>query len=194
MSKLIGSPPHQLLIVSILLLFLSGTAYSLPAEDIEIINDREYFPRVHQLFQQANSSIYIIMFSAYYYDKYPDSPSNILLKDLTDAKKRGLKIKIILDQEKSSSRGWFRRKRIQPEQHQRVTKLLKQHGVPHTLDSPDICTHAKLIIIDELYTVIGSTNWSYNAITKNHETAVIIKSPEVAKSYIEYFNQIQIQH
>ena len=181
---------NHILIISILLFFFSVPAYSLPVEDVEIINDRDYFPRVHQLFQDASHSIYVIMFSAHYYDRYPNSPSNILLRDLADAKKRGVDVKVILEQGKSVSGGWFGSKKIQPEQHQRVTQFLKQHGVPYVLDAPNTSTHAKLIVVDELYTVVGSTNWSYSAITKNFETAVVIKSRETAKSYIRYFKQL----
>ena len=99
-------------------------------------------------------------------------------------------VKVILEQGESVSGGWFGSKKIQPEQHERVVQFLEQHGVPYVLDAPDISTHAKLIVIDELYTVVGSTNWSYSAITKNHETAVIIRSRQVAKSYIEYSRHI----
>lgn len=171
----------------IILIFTTSIVYPLPAEDVEIINDRDYFPRVHELLQNAKKSIYVIMFSSYYYDRYPNSPSNILLRDLADAKRKGLDVRVILEQGEPLSSGLFRKKKIQPEQHERVVQFLKQNNVPYILDSPDVTTHAKLIIVDETYTVIGSTNWSYSALTKNNETAVVIRSPDVAKFYIEYF-------
>lgn len=163
-SKSIGS----------IFIFISSLAYALPAEDVEVVNDRDYFPKVHELLQGAKRSVYIVMFSAYYYDRYPNSPSNILFRDLASAKKRGVDVRVILEQE---------------EQPNRVVQFLKQNKIPYKLDPPDITTHAKLIIVDGLYTVIGSTNWSYSALSKNHETAVIIKSPDVAKAYTGYFNK-----
>lgn len=175
------------LIVCIIILAIPYPLNALPAEDVEIINDRDYFPRVHQLLQGAKKSIYVIMFSAHYYDQYPDSPPNILLRDLADAKRRGLDVKVILEQgEPESSGGLFRKTKIQPQQHERVVQFLERNNVPYILDPPDIITHAKLIIIDETYTIIGSTNWSYSAISKNHETAVVIKSQDVAHAYITY--------
>lgn len=159
---------------NIILIFISTIIYALPAEDIEIINDRDYYPRVHDLLQSAKKSIYLVMFSIHYYDRFPDSPSNILLRDLAEAKKKGINVKLIIED---------------AEEPDRVVRFLKYHKVPYKLDPPEITTHAKLIIIDEIYTVIGSTNWSYGALTKNHETAVIIKSKEVADSYIDYFKK-----
>lgn len=176
-------------IILVILTFISSLAYALPAEDVQIINNRDYFQGVHRLLQDARQSIYIIMFSMHYYDRYPDSPSNVLLRDLIDAKKKGVEVKVILEQGEPVSSGLFQRK-IQPEEHYRVIQLLEQNGIPYVLDRPDITTHAKLIIVDSIYTIIGSTNWSYNAIAKNNETAVIIKSTEVARGYIEYFNRL----
>lgn len=177
-------------ITIIILLLISSRIYAPPAEDVDVINNRDYFPKVHELFQNAKKSIYVIMFSAFYYDAYPSSPSNILLGDLADAKKKGLDVRIILEQEEPSSLGLFQKKKIQPKQHERVVRFLKQNNITYTLDRVDVTTHSKLIIVDETYTIIGSSNWSYSALAKNNETAVIIKSPEIAKSYINYFNSI----
>lgn len=159
-------------ILSIIFIFITSIIYALPAEDVEIINDRNYYPRVHELLQGAKKNIYLAMFSIYYYDRHPDSPSNILLRDLVSARNRGVDVKVILEEER------------QPD---RVIRFLKQNKIPFKVDPPDITTHAKLIIIDEIYTVIGSTNWSYSALSKNNETAVVIKSQEAAGVYVNYF-------
>jgi len=37
------------------------------------------------------------MFEACYYEKYPDSPSNILIRDLINAHQRGIKVEVILE-------------------------------------------------------------------------------------------------
>jgi len=158
-------------------------ACAMPAENVKVINDRAYFSNVNQLLLNAKKNIYMIMFSAYYYDRYPNSPTNVLLKDLVEAKRRGVDVRVVLEQSAhSSSPGAV--------QNGRVIEFLKQYGITYKLDSPYIRTHAKLLIVDGLYTVVGSTNWSYSAMEKNHETAVIIKSPQVANSYMEYFKQL----
>ena len=179
--------------VAIFLLFLyTATLVALPAISVETVNDRDYFTKVHKLLKNANKSIYLIMYSAHYYDKYPNSPSNLLLKDLAHSKKRGVNVKVILEQNYSTKKGFIKRKKkIEPQQHERVVEFLEKYKIPYILDSPEISTHSKLIIVDGLYTVIGSTNWSYSAIEKNHETSVIIKSKEVATEYMDYFSKIK---
>jgi len=72
----------KLIIVSLLLfsiLFFASAAFCLPAQDIEVITNEEYFPRIHQILREAKDSIQVMMFEACYYEKYPDSPSNILI-------------------------------------------------------------------------------------------------------------------
>lgn len=174
----------------IIIICISRFIFALPAEDVEVANNSEYFPKVNELLKNAKKSIYVVMYSAYYYDNHPNSFSNMLLKDLADAKRRGVEVKVILEQEESKTGGLLGGKKIHPEQHERVLKFLKQNNVPYILDSKDVTTHSKLIIVDEIYTVVGSTNWSYSALAKNNETAVIVKSKEVALSYIDYIRKM----
>ena len=178
------------IIVIIILAFVPGMVHALPADNVAIANDRDYFPKIHQLLEGAEKSIYLLMFSAHYYDRYPDSPSNILLKDLVDAKKRGLDVRVVLEQEQAERTGIFGEKRVQPEHHRMVKTFLDQNNIPCVMDNPEVTLHAKIIIVDGLYTVIGSTNWSYSAMEKNKETAVIIKSPDIAGHYQKYFEEI----
>lgn len=178
--------------IMVCFLAISAIAYSMSAENVETVNNEDYFPKVHELMQKAKKSIYVIMFSANYYDKYPDSPPNVLLNDLVNAKKKGLDVKIILEQENPSNIGFFTKKKIAPDNNERVMRYLKQNNVPCVLDAMDTVTHSKLILVDDEYTVIGSTNWSYSALTKNNETSVIIKSRETAKSYLAYFNKVML--
>ena len=48
-------------------------------------------------------------------------------------------------------------------------------------DPVTVTTHTKLLIIDGEISVVGSTNWTYSALEKNHEVSVLIRSPEVAR-------------
>ncbi|MBW2554023.1 MAG: hypothetical protein JRE20_07830, partial [Deltaproteobacteria bacterium] len=81
-------------------LFLHTCSLGFPAKDVQVITDRQYFEVVRRCFQEARSSIKMMMFEASYYKKYPDSPSNLLIRELIAAKKRGLDVKVILEQRK----------------------------------------------------------------------------------------------
>ena len=54
-------------------------------------------------------------------------------------------------------------------------------------DPPNVTTHSKLLIVDGQKSLVGSTNWTYSALTRNHEVSVIVSSPEVARSLEKYF-------
>ena len=58
-------------------------------------------------------------------------------------------------------------------------------------DSPSKTTHTKVMIIDEQLTLLGSTNWTYSALTDNNEVSVLIRSKEVAKDLGDYFNKVK---
>jgi len=163
-------------------LFLSSPyIYALPAHDVEIIANQEYFQKVHQALEKANESIKIMMFQAGYYEKYPDSPSNILIEDLIKAKKRGVKVEVILE---IGIWNEVNKKNIE------VGNLLSKNGIEVRYDSPSITTHAKLIIVDKKISILGSNNWTYYSLAKNNEVSVIITSEEVARVLEEYFEKI----
>ena len=163
-------------------LFLNNYSLGFPAKDVQVITDRQYFEVVLRCFQEAKSSIKMMMFEASYYKKYPDSPSNLLIRELIAAKKRGLDVKVILEQREGTERATLRNKE--------TGALLAESGVEVVYDPLDITTHTKLLIIDGEISVVGSTNWTYNALDKNHEVAVLIRSPKVANDLQNYFQSI----
>ncbi len=159
-------------IVSYLVFMPSGMVGS----DVELINDRDYAPAMIAELQQADTSIHIAMFSITYYDDYPDSSVNKMLEELVYAKNRGLDVRIVVDE--------------YPEDHEKGIEFLEKYGVPVRHDGPEQSTHAKLIIIDGKTTILGSTNWRYYSVDKNHEADVIIRNQAVALEYEQYFEEI----
>ncbi|MGZ3514232.1 MAG: phospholipase D-like domain-containing protein, partial [Thermodesulfobacteriota bacterium] len=39
--------------------------------------------------------------------------------------------------------------------------------------------------------LLGSTNWTYYALTNNNEASVLIRSKGVARELVEYFNRVK---
>lgn len=181
MSKKISHFYFPFLFLFFFLSFFSPYIYALPTQNVEIITNKEYFEKVHYALEKANKSIQIIMFEAVYYEKYPNSPSNILIQDLIKAKKRGVKVEVILE-----IGIWDNVNK----NNIKVGKMLSDNGINVRYDSPSITTHAKLIIIDKKISIVGSNNWTYYSLTKNNETSVIITSKEVARVFGEYFEKI----
>ncbi len=168
--------------VIIFILFINLPVFALPAQDVEIITNSGYFPTDRRVLKEAKSSIRLIMFQVVnYYGKYSDSPSNILIKELINAKKRGVNVEVILEIGKWPDVN---------EKNRKVGQMLLDSGIKVTYDTMSRNTHAKLLVVDNSITILGSTNWSYFSLTKNNEVSVLLKSKEVAQKLTQYFQSI----
>jgi len=174
--------------VSVLFFILLSTlylppSYSLPAEDVQLVTDAQYFQVAQKMIREAKTSIQVMMFEMGYYDGYPNTPSNVLIKDLINAKKRGVKVEVILEVREGEDRTTKR--------NRHTGKILSEGGLEVIYDSPSKTTHAKLMVVDQHLSLLGSTNWTYYALTTNNEVSVLIRSKELAKELINYFNRVK---
>jgi phosphatidylserine/phosphatidylglycerophosphate/cardiolipin synthase-like enzyme len=175
-------------IFALLFLFPLSTFYAphsigLPAEDIQMVTDAQHFDVAKKMIQEAKSSIRVMMYEMVYYNKHPNSPSNILMRELIDAKKRGVKVEVILEVREGEDR---------TTKNNRLSgKILSEGGVEVIYDLLLKTTHAKLMVVDMEVILLGSANWTFAGLTKNHEVSVLIRSKEVAKELIDYFNRMK---
>jgi len=167
-----------------ILIILSSTLslWSLPADEVIPIPNREYFPALHNALKNAKEKIYVLMFTARYYPDYPDDANSVILKDLINAKKRGVKVKVILD-----ASSWNVSNSLS---NKMFGDSLAAGGVEVYYDPIEVTSHDKLILIDGYITIVGSTNWSYYALERNNEASVLIKSKPVTEFFEKYFQEI----
>jgi len=107
-----------------------------------------------------------ILVQAYSFTSQP------IAKALVDAHKRGIRAEIILDK---SQRG---------EQYS-AADFTAHMGVPTYIDSAHAIAHNKIMVIDQETVITGSFNFTKAAEERNAENLLIIKSPELAKEYLE---------
>lgn len=100
-----------------------------------------------------------------------------LAQSLINASDRGVSVKIILDSTNTHSSS-------------SKMKLFRQHGIQVKTENFAGKLHSKSIIIDDLYTVIGSMNFSRSGESANDENLLIIKNPEIAKFYKTFFQYL----
>jgi len=132
------------------------------------------------LLERATTSIHVVMYRMSTYPGYADSLSNRIADALIDAVRRGLDVRVLLDDcdyyEESA------------EANLASAIVLYQGGVNVRLDSPNTTTHAKLVIVDGESVMVGSTNWNYYALERNVEASVaLLRVPEVAAMYEAFF-------
>jgi phosphatidylserine/phosphatidylglycerophosphate/cardiolipin synthase-like enzyme len=171
------------LFFSLLSAFNPPRSTGLPAEDIRVVVDAQYFRVARQMIQDAKSSIRVMMFEIGYYENHRDTPSNLLVKELIEAKKRGIRVEVILEIREGDDRTTKR--------NRQSGKILSDGGVEVIYDSLFKTTHSKLMVVDGELTLLGSTNWVFSSLTNNHEVSVLIRSKEAAKELIDYFNQVK---
>lgn len=97
-------------------------------------------------------------------------------QSLINAKKRGVKVKIILDSTNTKT----------PSKLQ----ILRNSNIPVKTENYAGKLHSKSIIIDDKYLVIGSMNFSLSGENKNDENVIILENPELAKEYRIFFEYL----
>jgi phosphatidylserine/phosphatidylglycerophosphate/cardiolipin synthase-like enzyme len=172
------------------LLCVVKPAYSLPADDVTPLVDTEYYPAVHKAFTNAKKSILCVMYMAKLDKGHSGGDEYQLVLDLINAHKRGVKVLVVFDQnvkfwEKGKKRDIIERK------SEYAYDLLLRAGVPVFYDSKNRVTHSKVMVIDKYITIVGSTNWTYSALRKNHEASVMIMSRGVALAFERKLKQIE---
>jgi phosphatidylserine/phosphatidylglycerophosphate/cardiolipin synthase-like enzyme len=163
--------------------FYAPHSFCFPAEDVQLVLDAQYFQIAKKMIQEAKHSVQVMMFEMGYYDEHPNSPSNVLIKELIHIKKRGVKVEVILELREGEDRTTNR--------NHHAGKILSEGGVEVIYDSLSKTTHAKLMVVDGQLALLGSTNWTYHALTTNNETSILIRSKEVAKAFTDYFNRVK---
>jgi phosphatidylserine/phosphatidylglycerophosphate/cardiolipin synthase-like enzyme len=154
-------------------------AFALPTAGVTVINNRDYYPAVMRLIEQAQSWIAITSFQARYYEDYPGSDSNNLCDALVAAAHRGVKVTFLVDLEDSD---WNHNN----DQNADFAHRLAEGGCSVYYDNGNHVSHTKLVVVDGVASVISSVNWSHYALTSNNECAVIVWGPEIAQAAYSY--------
>jgi hypothetical protein len=152
--------------------FAAGQESDFYPAKVKDISDRAYEPTVIQLLDSAKESI---IMSLYIFNPPESGPVRLLMKDLEEALTRGVKVEIYINTR--PGHGMPTSSEID-----RIFLPITEKGARIYKVTPYYLLHDKLIIVDSRYVVDGSTNWSIAALKTNYESAVLIDSPELAKS------------
>jgi phosphatidylserine/phosphatidylglycerophosphate/cardiolipin synthase-like enzyme len=173
----------KILFLFILLPFPFPYPSGLSAQDVQLVLDARYVQAAQKLIKEAKKSIQVMMFEMGYYSEHPQTPSNQLIKELINASKRGVRVEVILEVREGEDRTTKR--------NRQTGKILSDGGVKVIFDSLKKTNHAKWMVTDGESILLGSTNWTYYALTNNNEVSVLIRSKALAKELFDYFNQVK---
>lgn len=131
----------------------------------------DYHTTALRLIAGARQRVSVVLFVARLDD---DGPVMHLIQALSDAARRGVTVRVVLDR----GRDW-RTGDLDPK-HLEVAERLRRGGVRVVLDEDDRTTHAKVLVVDDRQVVVGSHNWTRSALITNREWSLLIDDPVIA--------------
>ncbi|TRZ94644.1 hypothetical protein D4R78_06185 [bacterium] len=161
---------------------------------VEDINGAKYFPKVKEALKNAKSSIDLVMYFVNFGPAVKKSPVNELVEELVNAHKRGVKVKVILDQNIDFTVWNEGDKWQKQEKNDALFAYLKKQGVETYYDNLYAITHSKAIVIDQEIVIVGSANWTESSLRKNWEASCLIRSKDLARQFLDDFSKISIDY
>ncbi|MFH1198926.1 MAG: phospholipase D-like domain-containing protein [Candidatus Omnitrophota bacterium] len=178
-------------LIALAVLGITAGAYCYQA-DVTYISGTEYFSAVKEAILKAEKSIDMAMYQVSLKPHDKESQVLILVDELVKAKNRGVKVRVILDQNIDFVHGRGINRWAAEGKNSQCFKILKEAGIDVQYDNITTYTHAKALVIDRKIVILGSANWSESAFNKNAEANVLIKSESIAKEVLESFKSIKI--
>ena len=189
--KIVSSWRKRILTMLLLAGFLTSNLFAYDA-DVQNISSGKYFESTLHEINSAKFSIIAVLYLVSAYPEPSDSQPNQLLNALIKAKDRGVSVKVILDQQIDFDNEPTD-DAAQSNKNQTAFEILKNNQVPVFFDTSDVYTHSKAILIDNETVILGSSNWSTSALSRNNEANVLIKSKELAKELLSDFDKIKLK-
>ncbi len=135
-------------------------------------HDLEYARAATRLIGQARTRVWLIMFVIRPGD---ERTVGALLDALAAAHTRGVDVRVCMDLGRDRMTGDIEEKHTAP------LAWLRAHGIHAITDEDDRTTHAKVLLIDSRWAIVGSHNWTSSALTRNREASLLIDAPTLVR-------------
>lgn len=148
-----------------------------------VLTDKELLPVLVHDIAQAKESIYIAIYMFKTDDKRKTDTD--MIKDaLFSAAKRGVKIYAVMDDTDD-------KKDFVSKANRDTGEELKKAGIKVVYDDKKVRLHAKITVIDDKITFIGSHNYTVSALNYNREITARIASDGAAAETIDFIKSIK---
>jgi phosphatidylserine/phosphatidylglycerophosphate/cardiolipin synthase-like enzyme len=157
---------------------------TLPAHPgtIQLLADSDYYPTLTTLIQGAVQSIDLAMFL---FKAAGNNRPAMIAEELIKARKRGVRVRVILE-----NSGYDQKLN---QANNSVAEKLKKNQVTVEFDSPKRTAHAKIVVIDRRYCLVGSHNLTESALRHNHEFSLLIDSRPLARELLDYMEGLRTE-
>jgi len=144
-------------------------------DTVQAVNNRDYFQTVLGGIEGATQEIDVLMYLTKFTPESEDSVY-IILTALVNASRRGLEVKVLLENS--------------VEENMLTADYLISQGIDVKLDPSDVTTHAKFMLIDCQFLLLGSSNWTNHALRLNNEANLLVSQRRLAQQYHSFFDQL----
>jgi len=149
--------------------------------------DEEYYQSMKDDLGNASETILVAMYSMIYDPVDLDDWANDLIRELVNAKDRGVNVTVIIENRTYSP---LYMNETYVKENLEAYQYLSENNVTVQLDNENDTDHMKLVIIDDNIVYVGSHNWTEAGLYYNSETSVKIVSEDIAEIFIAYFETI----
>ena len=139
----------------------------------------DYPKIVVPLLQAAGHKIDILMYEWKWYTHENAGGVERFNLAIQAASRRGVKVRVLLNIE---SMGHAITKI-----NSRTEQFLRLAGCEVKFGQIGVATHAKMLLIDDRFLVLGSHNISKGSFSRNQEASIVVEGGEAIRAYIDYF-------
>lgn len=152
----------------------SNESYQPVTANMAFLEGPAYQEQLLHDFAAAESRIVVALFACVLPDEASARhPVRQLLDALTDAHRRGLEVRVLLDYER-------RRDGQEDTVNHNAAMYLLERAVPIRRSEHNRRAHMKTVVVDDVVVHIGSANWTWSAFRRNREHNLRITDESVA--------------
>lgn len=145
---------------------------------VNVLVDKQYHAALLKALTKAEQSIDVSMFYFSHSTK-KDHPNVAITQELVRAKKRGVRVRVLLDRDRPGD--LYNSRRI----NEMARKYLTKQGIAVAFDAPETVNHSKFVAIDGERVLLGSHNWTRNSQERLHEVSLLVESSVISKKCFE---------
>ena len=157
---------------------------------VEVLAGTNYAKRVEELILSAKSKVWVALYVASYQADRGNALENKLFNALAKVHSKGVDVRVVLDRglEWDSAKAQLSKERS--DKNDAAFEFLKSKGISVRWDSFEQIMHAKFVVVDESYAVLGSHNWTYSALSKNVELSVLLSRESDCQPVAKVFKEL----
>lgn len=160
---------YYLAISSVIILLCLSSDVAFSADFQTLLQKEEYYQTLSRLFSESRASIDIVVDTIVIDPLDSANPINKLIKTLAEARRRGVRIRVVLEDPRST-------------ENSIAYRYLLENGIDVYFDTSKLLISSKAIVIDSRICIIGSSKWSPDFWRQNSVLSVILDSEDMAKT------------